>query len=684
MNRQTEIRFVKGVGPVKAGHFAKLGVKTVGDLLEFYPRNYRFAPSPTKIADMQVEETVTLVGDVRGVDCHSPRLASSLFSVILNDGSAACTLIWFNGRYLRGQIRKGMTLTVFGKVSVYNGSKQLNSPQFIVGEQSPEEFNGGIYPATAKLTSNATKAAVKQVLKHLDDLVDEYENVNHYDEGRLISRIDAVEWMHNPKTKAALNAARKGLKYDEFLLMQLGLAMRRQANSVGGAPVCGPGPDNRWHNEILSLFPFKPTDGQIDAVCDIEEDMCGNDIPMNRLLQGDVGCGKSAVAIYAAMLAVHNGLQVAIMAPTETLARQWASKITEYLGNDTEVHSELVLGGDCAVLRSWLREDTGNGSIDIIVGTTALLNEDIKFSNLGLVIIDEQHKFGVHQRAALRKNSNPHCLVMTPTPIPRTLAMTAFGDLDVSIIKDHPPGRGGVITYLIGPDGREQAYTGIRERLRLGRQVFVVCPKIGEYGDSLQTDTVKVVYEGLRCQFFDFNVGLLHGRMPSDDKQHVMDRFRSGDIDILVCTTVIEVGVDVPNATVMVIEEADRFGLAQLHQLRGRLCRGPAESDCLLFTNNTSEAVQSRMEIMCKTNDGFEIAERDLANRGPGGMFSPRQHGLPDLKLADIIADYPLLVKARKQAFEIVDKDPTLAQHPNLRVALQEKFGDLLDLGGIG
>jgi ATP-dependent DNA helicase RecG len=407
--------------------------------------------------------------------------------------------------------------------------------------------------------------------------------------------------------------------------------------------------------------------------------------PMNRLLQGDVASGKTVVALYAALLAVANGMQVAIMAPTEILASQHSLSIEKYLRN-SNVKRILITGGLTGKKRAELLEHIKSSDVDIIVGTVALLQEDIELRKLGLVIIDEQHKFGVEQRAQLRKQTTPHCLVMTATPIPRTLAMTAFGDLDVSVIRHSPPGRGTVITRWVERKNRLKAYEFIRERLKAGKQTYFVYPRITAVEQDNDVKAATEEWKYLSAEVFpEFTVELLHGQMTSVKKQQVMSEFRKGKIDALVSTVVVEVGVDVPNATIMVIEDADRFGLAQLHQLRGRIGRGQAKSYCFLFAETDSETAKSRLEVMTRSNDGFEIAEHDLRLRGPGEMFSTRQHGLPDLKIANIVDDFDLLVMARKNAFELVSQDPMLteAEHKNIRQALLAKFGDALGLADV-
>jgi len=702
------VQFLKGVGPARAQVFMQLGVETVGDLLEYFPRDWVFAPDAIKINQMRQGQFATVIGLVESTDYTSHRRAA-IFEAMIADDTGMCRAIWFHGGFLRNQLKAGQVIMVSGKVSLYKHQLQVTNPKFmIVDEESAEPaeyFGGGVYPASAKLSSRQIKRIIRPVLDGLERIVSEFYDLDFLRRTNLVGRKKAFAWIHQPPDEKRLAQAKRRLKYDEFFLMQLGLAFRRFRCKHFSAAVpmtCSENIDSR----IRKRFPFLLTQDQDTVIAEIAADMSSSE-PMNRLLQGDVGSGKTVVALYAALLAVANETQAVIMAPTEILAGQHFISIERYLRN-SKVKRVLITGGLTGKKRTQLLKQIATGQIDIVVGTVALLQEDIEFKKPGLVVIDEQHKFGVRQRdprAFLRKQERGrkdaavHCLVMTATPIPRTLAMTAFGDLDVSVINRSPPGRGSVITRWVDRGNRQRAFEFIRERLKAKRQAYFVYPRINRdsflvtrssnderraTSDDIKAATDEWGYLS-REVFPEFTVGLLHGRMPSIKKQQIMSEFRRGKINVLVSTIVIEVGVDVPNATIMVIEGADRFGLAQLHQLRGRIGRGEAKSYCFLFAETDSETAKNRLEIMTRSNDGFEIAECDLRLRGPGELFSTRQHGLPDLKIANIIDDYELLVMARRHAFDMVSADPMLtrAEHKNIRQALIAKFGDSLGLADV-
>lgn len=680
------VQFLKGVGPARAETFAEWGVETVGDLLEYFPRDWNFVPEPTKIGHIKPNQTISLVGLVESIDYQGYR-RRPLLEVFVSDDTGMCRIVWFHGGYLRNQLEPGRVIVASGKATLYKHQLQLTNPKFFVLDEehpeSVEHFSGGIYPASNRLSSRQIKRIITSVLDSVTDLIPEFYDESFLKKADLIPRKDAFVWIHNPPDEEKLARAKRRLKYDELFQMQLGLALRRyriQHFSSATACVCTDEIDSR----IRKRFPFLLTEDQDASISEIVADMA-RPKPMNRLLQGDVGSGKTVVALYAALLAVANKMQVAIMAPTEILAGQHFLSIERYLKN-SNVKRILITGGLTGTKRSETLGAIRSGEIDIVVGTVALLQADIEFQQLGLVIIDEQHKFGVEQRALLRKQTTPHCLVMTATPIPRTLAMTAFGDLDVSIIKHSPPGRGAIVTRWVDRRDRKKAYEFIRERLRAKKQAYFVYPRItaDDQNGEVKAATDECQYLSTKV-FPEFRVELLHGQMPSAKKQEIMSEFRKGKIDLLVSTVVVEVGVDVPNATIMVIEGADRFGLAQLHQLRGRIGRSEAKSYCFLFAETDNETAKSRLDIMTRSNDGFELAEHDLRLRGPGEMFSTRQHGLPDLKIASIVDDFELLVMARRNAFEMVSSDPMLtkSEHKTIRRALLAKFGDALGLADI-
>lgn len=679
----TPIQFAKGVGPSKAKTFAGLGVHTMGDLLEYFPRSYSFLPEPIKIKDLHPNETACIVGIVEQTEVLEYR-KPRMFKLMIADETGILPITFFNATYLKDQIEPGNIIAFSGKATIYKHKLQMNSPKFAIlsEEQSadPSALGGPTYPASAKLSSRQIRRVIHPLIDELIEYVTEFYDEPFRKKTELIERTDAYRWIHDPGDEEQLALARRRLKYDELFLMQLGLAIKRH-QLRHSCPATAMRTSDQIDSRIRKRFPFLLTEDQTTVIEEIVGDM-ESTTPMNRLLQGDVGSGKTVVALYAALLAVANKTQAAIMAPTEILATQHLLSIEKFL-KGSQVKTALITGKLPAGERREIIEGTKSGEINILVGTVALLNENIDFNDLGVVIIDEQHKFGVHQRGKLRKATAPHCLVMTATPIPRTLAMTAFGDLDVSIIKHAPPGRGKVVTRHVKPHDRTKAYEFIRQRLRAKKQAFFVYPRIDNEDETSDIKSATQEHANLsRNVFSEFTVALLHGQMSSAEKKEVMQSFRDGRTDILVSTVVIEVGVDVPNATIMVVEHADHFGLAQLHQLRGRIGRGQSNSYCFLFADTENEIAISRLDVMTRSNDGFEIAEHDLKLRGPGELFSTRQHGLDDLKIANIIEDFDLLTLARKNAFDMVRQDPLLKnpQNQNIKNTLIQKLGEKLGL----
>ena len=683
------VQFVKGAGPSRAALLAQVGIHTVADLLTHWPRDYQFRPEVISISELREGSHAAVCGLIERIDFRRfgrmPRL-----EIELADETGSCRVIWFHGGYLRKQFAIDQRLLLWGKVQSYDNVLQFANPEFELlrnDQDDPGQLAGRIVPVYPAIGSLKSPMLCKLITRSLNELVSQIPQwfTPEYRAARdLPSRSQAYRWMHAPADEAQPKSARRSLVYDELFLMELGIALRHWHNRHGPQAIVLPSSDE-IEKRIRARFPFELTPGQEKVIAEITADLADSR-PMNRLLQGDVGSGKTVVALHAVLLAVANSTQAAIMAPTEILAEQHFQRIEKYLAG-SRVRRVLLTGGLTGKARTNLLAKIADGKFDIVVGTQALLEKDVLFNRLGLVVVDEQHKFGVRQRARVRaKGIAPHCLVMTATPIPRTLALTVFGDLDVSVLDDFPPGRQPVTTRLVPPDMTAQAFDFVRKQLTAGRQGYVVYPLIDSSDDSALKAATDEAERLQREVFPQFTVGLIHGRMSTEQKEQVVSRFRNADIHLLVCTVVIEVGVDVPNATVIVIENAERFGLAQLHQLRGRIARGSHKGYCLVFAQPSTEDAQRRLDILTATSDGFRIAEEDLRIRGPGHFFGTRQHGLPELRLADIINDMDLLRLARKDAFQIIKDDPKLTHPDNqaLRTALKTNFAESLELIDVG
>ena len=681
------IQYVKGVGPRRVTQLAKLGVHTVAEALNFFPRGYEDRSVIRKIKDLRVGERATLRVRVVDVEVRRTRKGRDMARVLFEDDTDTIEAVWFNTRYWSAdRFEHGRELLVTGKVDSYDGL-QLVSPQCEpVGSQ--EGFGDAVlpqYPLTEDLSQWVVRKVMRRVVDEYADLIEEFLPRELLEARGFLNINDAYRNIHFPETGEMARLARKRLIYSEFLLLELGMALRRRRvrrEDKGCAFDVTEAIDRR----IRKRFPFTLTPAQERVITEIREDMRAP-LPMNRLLQGDVGSGKTAVALYALLVAVANGRQAAIMAPTEVLAEQHMRTFGEYL-KGSRVRIERFTGGARAAERREGLARLAAGEIDIAVGTHALVQSDVEFKDLGLVVVDEQHKFGVLQRAELRrKGRHPDVLVMTATPIPRTLALTVFGDLDTSILDEMPPGRRPAQTRLGATElERRKTYDFIRRRLADGEQAFIVYPLVEETDKSeLQAATQEA--ERLQAgEFRDYEVGLLHGRMKPEEKDRIMRAFRDGEIRVLVSTVVIEVGVDVPAASVMVVEHAERFGLAQLHQLRGRIGRSADTRQAwfIMFSDSRGEDTTRRLQVIVDTTDGFRIAEEDLRIRGPGEFFGPRQHGLPDLIIGDLVEDVEALLEARRDAFGIVAEDADLSAHPLLKQKMEAKYAGKLELIRVG
>lgn len=678
------LQYIRGVGPVRARAFATLGLYTVGDLIEHLPFRYDLKPKSQPIGSLVLDQTATIVGELRSVDTR--RLGQGRVTATVVDGTGSCRVQWFNSAYLADKLRYGSIVRVTGKVKEYRGLASLTNPQLTVIDKvenalvDDEDHFAPVYSGTAELPSKRIAKTVDQVLDGALEAVTDFVPDSIRRGRNLPPRRTAVARCHRPTSLDDVPIARRRLAYDEFYLCQLAMQISRRKRKTMGKvhPVVTTDAIDR---RIRGRLPFKLTAGQDQAIAEIRADLALPQ-PMNRLLQADVGAGKTAVAVYAALTTIANKRQVALLAPTEVLAGQHQAKIALYL-EGSRVRTAYLAGSTTRSQRAVILRNLAAGKIDLVVGTHALLEPDVRFSELGLAIIDEQHKFGVVQRASLQsKGAAPHTLVLTATPIPRTLAMTVFGDLDVSTIEGVLPGRRPVKTRLVTPQQAGGVWEFVRSELDAGRQAYIVYPLVEE-SESLPLKAATVEVDRLSHEeLASCRVGLLHGRLKTDEKTEVMRRFRAGELDALVSTTVIEVGVDVPNATIMIVQHAERYGLSQLHQLRGRIGRGSHQSYCLLFSDTTEGPASERLGILCETCDGFRIAAEDLRLRGPGEVLGTQQHGLPVFRVADLIADFDLLEQARDDAAGVLAKDENLRRPENAesRRAVLRRYGQVLKL----
>ncbi|PBG94306.1 ATP-dependent DNA helicase RecG [Clostridioides difficile] len=674
-----DVQYVKGIGPKKADKLNKLGIFTLKDLLYYFPRQFEDRNNLKKIAQLEDGEKVTIKAVISSINTFSPKEGMTLTKIDVKDETGSAKLVFFNKSYIKNTFRPGDSILVFGKVKKKFNNLELTSCELEYLTNSPKNTCRfmPVYQLTYGVTNKEIMSIIRTVLEDKELIIQEYMPQRIIEKYRLCSIDFAVRNIHSPSSKESLKIALYRIVFEELLILQLGLFVFKSGRNKEDGIKFETSKDLK---KIISALPFKLTKAQNRALDEIIQDMNLEKI-MNRLVQGDVGSGKTVVALLALANCVLNGYQGALMAPTEILAGQHYISLTESL-KDFGINVGLLIGSLAKKQKDTVLEQIKNNEIDILIGTHALIEDKVEFNNIGLVITDEQHRFGVMQRSKLSlKGANPDILVMTATPIPRTLALILYGDLDISIIDELPPGRQPIETIAIEKSKRDRAYNNlVRREVESGRQVYIVCPLVEE-SEAIEAKSAVELVEELRAEYFhDLRLGLLHGKMKSSEKDEVMRLFKDKEIDILVSTTVIEVGVNVPNATLMIIENAARFGLAQLHQLRGRVGRGSHKSYCVLIYDSKTDVCRQRMAIMEETNDGFKISEKDLEIRGPGEFFGTRQHGLPELKVANLFKHIKILKLAQQEARYILGEDNNLQLKENmaLKKEIIDKFKDTL------
>ena len=665
-----DIKSLTGVGEKRAKDFEKKGIRTVEELLYFFPRGYEDRNEVKNIEDCAVGDTVCIKGTVMApVREVRIRKNMTIYSMIVCDESGAMSVMWYNNRFVKNQFKTDDVYMFFGKVSGKGGKKEMQNPVFEKPDKN--KYTGRIvpiYPLSGALTQKIVQTAMESAVKCMGEL---REYLPHDIRERFnISEINfSMRNIHFPENFDNYRIARRRFVFEELFILQLALLLRRGNNKKS---IREPFFDVSCVKEFEDSLPFELTGAQRRVISEICTDFLKN-TAMNRLIQGDVGSGKTAVAAAAMYVSSKNGYQSAIMAPTEILANQHFETFGNFF-EGTGIRVCLLTGN--TKKKKELYEKIAAGEFDVIVGTHALIQKDVEYKNLGLVIADEQHRFGVKQRASLAdKGENPHVIIMSATPIPRTLAFILYGDLDISVIDELPPGRKPVATYAVGDNMRKRAYAFMQKNVAAGMQCYVVCPLIEET-ESVDLKNASDLKDNLQKAFPDITFGLIHGKMKAKEKDEVMRRFVDGEIRVLVSTTVIEVGVNVPSGNMMIIENAERFGLSQLHQLRGRVGRGADQAYCIMICRAVNEVTKKRMETMCMSNDGFYISEQDLKLRGPGDFFGTRQHGLPDLKIANLFEDMDILKCAQEAVRIILEEDPSLEHNPGLKKRIDTMFSE--------
>jgi len=677
---EKSIQYVKGVGPNRAELFKNIGINTIEDLITYYPRIHEDRSIPTPIIELiDQEEALIQAKVITPINEIKTGRGLKIYRLLVSDESGSCQITWYNQSYLKGKFKVGQIYKFFGKVSHKFGKTEMQAPVF---DEKGKSSNTGkiipIYPATYGLTQNIIRKTVEQVLS--DSLQYIKETLPEYliKEYQLCDIKTAIKQIHFPNNIKALKEAKKRLAFEELLFMQLALLNLKNKYTKEEGIIF----DKKVKmSTVINKLPFKLTKAQLRVLEEIDNDMESSKT-MNRLVQGDVGAGKTIVSIIAAYKAIKSGYQVAVLAPTAILATQHFENFNSILSN-FEINCELLISGTTKAKKQEILQKLENGQIDILIGTHAILEENVKFKNLGFVVTDEQHRFGVKQRGAItEKGKNVDVIVMTATPIPRTLALILFGDLDISIIDELPPNRKQIDTFAVTKGLEARVNLFISKQIEEGRQAYIVCPLVEENEEINAQSVMETVEKYKNSIFPNYRVEHLHGKMRPKEKNEIMEEFKKGKIDVLISTTVIEVGVDVPNATIMVIENAERFGLAQLHQLRGRVGRGEHKSYCVLKYQGNSDLIRQRMKVMTETNNGFTISEKDLELRGTGEFFGTRQHGLPEFKAANLFEDMNLLKQVQTLAIKIMQQDPKLeqTQNENLKQVLNCKYSDGIKL----
>jgi len=682
MNLSDDVKFVKGVGPNRVKLLNKLNIYSLEDLITYYPRDYEDRSKPKKIADtVDGEETlIEAIVTSRMREIRTYKKNMTIYKLIVRDETDSCELVWYNQSYLKNMFQMGKKYKFYGKINKKIGMTEMLSPVYDAEEKSK---NTGkiipLYPVTYNLSQNTIRQIIENGLELTKDKLEETIPEYILDEYNLINTKEAINKIHFPSEFKDFDRARNRLVFEELLTMQLLLLSlkNKYKNNEAGIKFN----KNIKISDIINDLPFNLTKAQLRVLEEIDKDMESEEA-MNRLLQGDVGSGKTIVAIIAAYKAVKSGYQTAIMAPTSILATQHLESFESVLSK-YGIKCELLLGSTTKKKKEDILERLKSGEIDVIIGTHSLLEENVVFKNLGLVVTDEQHRFGVRQRSTIAsKGKNPDVLVMTATPIPRTLALILYGDLDISIIDELPPNRKKIDTFAVRKSMEDRINNFIKKQIDEGRQAYIVCPLVEE-SEEINAKSVLELAEKYKTEIFqEYKVEYLHGKMRPKEKDEIMDKFKNKEIDILISTTVIEVGVNIPNANIMVIENAERFGLAQLHQLRGRVGRGEYKSYCILKYEGNSEVIIKRMQVMQDTNDGFIISEKDLELRGSGEFFGTKQHGLPEFKIANLFEDIKMLKLVQSISMKILQEDPLLEDERNIRLKrlVEEKLKDRIEI----